>query len=370
MLCHSLALAALLALHPGSFSRSLATVEGATLRHELRFQALTLIETLPVDTSGDLVLDEAELASARVPIDEYLREHYRIFASEEAQAPLAGSLLRLGLFLEGDPALPTSTWVEAEYAYTQAEPFAGLVLEERLFEDSNPQHVEFVSVFFGRELPIDHVFYPGDDRWSCAPSGVVPPGRLWTFFELGVEHILGGYDHLLFLIALLVAVRGLRSLAWVVTAFTLAHSVTLALAALELVSLPGRFVELAIALSIVYVAAENLMKLEKRSLWLEAFFFGLLHGLGFAGFLGEALQGETELGLPLVGFNLGVEVGQLLVVVPLAFAFALVARFRRRGVDQDEEPARLVPTAAGRLTSAAIVVVGLYWFAERAGFVG
>jgi hydrogenase/urease accessory protein HupE len=370
MMCSSIALITLLALHPGSFSRSQVTVEGMQVRHTLRFQALTLIETLPVDTSGDLLLDANELTPAREVIDGYLREHYRLYPDEGRGAPLEGELLRLELFLEGDPSLPTSTWVEAEFTYSHSAPLEALVLEERLFEISNPQHVEFVSVAWGGELPRDHVFYPEEERWTCTPTGVVPPGRLRTFFELGVSHILGGYDHLLFLFALLVAVRGLRSLAWVVTAFTLAHSVTLALAALEIFTLPGRFVELAIALSIVYVAAENLMRIDKRSLWLEAFFFGLLHGLGFAGFLGDALSGEEGLGLPLLGFNLGVEAGQLLVVLPLAAVFALLAR-RRGQVDASEDaPPPLVPATVGRLVSAVIVLVGLYWFAERAGFVG
>jgi hypothetical protein len=361
----------LLAPHPGSLSRSLVTVEGSELRHALRVQALTLIETLPIDTSGDLVLDEAELEGARGSLEVYLREHYRFFAGGFDGAQLQGRLTELELRFEGGFPMPGSFWVEAAFEYASEQPLEALALETTLFEESNPQHLEYLSVTWSGEAPQHHVFGAGDRRRSFAPTGLVQKGRLRAFLELGTLHILSGFDHLLFLIALLVAVRDLRSLAWVVTAFTLAHSITLGLAALEVVSLPPRFVELAIALSIVYVAAENLLRLEKRSLWLEAFGFGLLHGLGFAAFLGEALQAEDSIVVPLIGFNLGVELGQLLVVGPLALVFALFARRGRAG--QQSSPAArelLVPAAAGRLASIAIVAVGSFWFAERAGVLG
>ena len=184
-------------------------------------------------------------------------------------------------------------------------------------------------------------------RSISEPSGEVQHGPLRAFLELGVDHILTGYDHLLFLLALLVVAPTLRALAWTITAFTAAHSITLALAALEVVTLPGRFVEIAIALSIAYVAAENLLRLEKRSLWLEALVFGLLHGLGFAGFLGEALRGEDDLVVPLIGFNLGVELGQLLFVVPLALLLRGLTLALRSRSEEEGPPPRLVPERLG-----------------------
>ena len=364
-----LALTLLAVLHPGSISGSRISVDGSAVQHRLRFQALTLVEELPVDTNGDLLLDEAEFAAAKGRIETYLLDHYRIFEGGLGGTRLPGEVAELKLFLDGPPELPLSHWLEASLVYGAGAEVERLGVEELLFEESNPLHVEYLSVTFGEEIEQHHIFHPGDQDHDFESSGEFPDSRLASFFKLGMDHILEGYDHLLFLAALLVAVRGLRSLAWVVTAFTLAHSVTLALAALELVELPGRFVELAIALSIVYVAAENLIGVERRSVWVEAFLFGLLHGLGFAGFLGDALRWEEELVVPLLGFNLGVEAGQLLAVVPVALVLAGARRVINKG-DETEGPELLVPRLLGRIISAGIVVVGLYWFAERAGFIG
>lgn len=367
--------AATIVAHPGSFSRSMVSIHGSELQHSMRVQALTLIETLPIDANEDLILDEAELAGAQEEISWYLSQHYRFFANGREDKALRGELTGFQLMLDGSPQLPTNYWLHVDFEYSGPREIRTVTIDESLFETSNPQHLEYVSVAWDDQEPSHHVF-SGDERTlTFEPTGRKRRGLLSTFFEMGVEHILSGWDHLLFLIALLVGVRSARSLALVVTAFTLAHSVTLALAALDLVSLPSSFVEIAIALSIVYVAAENLMKLGKRSLWVEALVFGLLHGLGFAGFLSDALRREDELLLPLVGFNLGVEAGQLLVVIPLAIVFHFVAKRRPATSELGEDvevpsEIRLVPIPLGRLVSVAVICVGLFWFAERAGFIG
>ncbi|MBA2435207.1 MAG: HupE/UreJ family protein [Verrucomicrobiota bacterium] len=141
------------------------------------------------------------------------------------------------------------------------------------------------------------------------------------FFLLGIQHILTGYDHLLFLFGLLIVCRNLRQAALLITCFTVAHSLTLALSTFGLVQLPSRWIEAAIAASIVYVGLENLLrgdgKLHGR--WLLTFAFGLIHGMGFAGVLRE--MGVADGGLssvaPLAGFNLGVEAGQLCIAAIL-----------------------------------------------------
>ena len=182
-------------------------------------------------------------------------------------------------------------------------------------------------------------------------------GRVaFSYLVLGFEHILpAGADHILFVLGLFLLGRRFRPLLWQVTAFTLAHSVTLVLSSYDLVSLPSRPVEALIALSIAYVAAENVLTTELKP-WRPAvvFAFGLLHGLGFADVL-------RELGLPsdhfmtaLLAFNLGVELGQVAV---LLLAFAAVGWFRkepwyRKGV--------VLPG------SILIGAIGLYWFLERA----
>lgn len=151
-----------------------------------------------------------------------------------------------------------------------------------------------------------------------------------TYTVLGIEHILTGFDHLCFVLALLLIVGGNRRLFWTVTAFTLAHSTTLALATVGVIHVPGSPVEATIALSIVFVASE-IVQLQRgrpglaaRKPWLIAFVFGLLHGLGFAGALAEVGLPANAIPLALLFFNVGVEIGQLLFIgAVLAIAIVL-----------------------------------------------
>ena len=152
-----------------------------------------------------------------------------------------------------------------------------------------------------------------------------------TYTLLGIEHILSGFDHLLFVLALVILVRDRRRLLLTVTAFTIAHSITLALATLGVIHVPGPPVEATIALSIVFVASEIVSEargrigLASRKPWLVAFSFGLLHGLGFAGALAEVGLPANAIPLALLFFNVGVEIGQLLFIAAvLALAAALL----------------------------------------------
>ena len=180
------------------------------------------------------------------------------------------------------------------------------------------------------------------------------------FVPAGVHHILIGPDHLLFLVGLLLLGGTIRQLATVVTAFTVAHSITLSLAALNLVSPPVRIIEPAIALSIVYVGADNLLVREGRDVraWI-AFAFGFIHGFGFANVLREMDLPARALGWSLFSFNVGVEIGQMLVVVTVAYALtALRARSE---------------TAGQRFAFAGSLVViaaGTFWFVQRVFFPG
>ncbi len=172
------------------------------------------------------------------------------------------------------------------------------------------------------------------------------------FFSLGVEHIFLGYDHILFLLSLLMVSR-FRELVKIVTSFTVAHTITLMLATLDMVRLPSRLVESAIAATIVYVAVENFWVRETAHRWRLTFFCGLIHGFGFAGVL-------QELGLPakglvrsLVAFNCGVEVGQLIIVAALLPLVTLLARWRY-GED------------ARRVISGLMALCGAGWLIDRA----
>jgi hydrogenase/urease accessory protein HupE len=188
------------------------------------------------------------------------------------------------------------------------------------------------------------------------PVTAVSEHSFIAFLGLGIEHILTGYDHLLFLFALLVVCRDLRSILTVISCFTVAHSITLALAVLEIVRLPGRIVEPLIAASIAYVGVENLVQGgSPRWRWLITLSFGLIHGLGFADALREFGIGSAGSGivLPLVGFNLGVEIGQLSVA---AIILPLLWCLRKHPVIMH----RLVPVC-----SVSIVIAGSYWMIER-----
>ncbi|WMT71287.1 HupE/UreJ family protein [Bradyrhizobium sp. Ash2021] len=175
----------------------------------------------------------------------------------------------------------------------------------------------------------------------------------FDFIELGIKHILTGYDHLLFLVALLATARNVWSVVRIVTAFTLAHSVTLSVATMGIVTVPGRIIEPLIAATIVWVALENLFAAEPdRGRWIWSFGFGLVHGLGFASALGELGLKGAMLVRGLVGFNLGVEIGQLLFVA--VFLPALMWLTRGRG-------AQLTP----RIASLTVATIGTYWLVER-----
>jgi hydrogenase/urease accessory protein HupE len=181
-----------------------------------------------------------------------------------------------------------------------------------------------------------------------------------AYLKLGIEHILSGVDHLLFVLALLMLCRGTMQLVKTITAFTVAHSITLALATLGIVQVPQRPVEAVIALSIVFVASEIAHEGQGRAgwtrrwPWLVAFSFGLLHGFGFAGALREVGLPEQAIPLALLCFNLGVEVGQLTF---LAVALPLLAWLRRSALAQ---------TAwAWRLPAYGIGCVAAFWTIER-----
>jgi hydrogenase/urease accessory protein HupE len=190
-----------------------------------------------------------------------------------------------------------------------------------------------------------------------------------TYLHLGVEHILFGFDHLLFVLALVVLVRGWKRVAITVTAFTIAHSITLAAATLGLVNVPGPPLEATIALSIMLVAVEILNarrgkpSLTARLPWLAAFTFGLLHGFGFAGALAEVGLPQHAIAVALLFFNVGVEIGQLIFVAAVLSLTSLFCFVTSKLL----EPALIQPSL-NRLDVILAYVIGViaaYWLIER-----
>jgi hydrogenase/urease accessory protein HupE len=178
------------------------------------------------------------------------------------------------------------------------------------------------------------------------------------FIPAGIHHILIGPDHLLFLVGLLLLGGSIRRLAMVVTAFTIAHSITLSLAALNILSPPASLIEPAIALSIVYVGADNLLAQGGRDVraWI-AFAFGFIHGFGFANVLREMELPARALGWSLFSFNFGVEIGQLTVVILVASVFAALR-------SRSEWAGRQLVLAG----SIVVMAAGAYWFVQRVFF--
>lgn len=187
---------------------------------------------------------------------------------------------------------------------------------------------------------------------DAVSTGLAPVGSLRAMLLSGLEHIVTGYDHVLFLLCLLVPGGTWRSRVAIVTAFTAAHSVTLLLAALHVVSPPARVVEVAIALSLIYVALENLLVERPRARWPLAFGFGLVHGFGFAGMLDVLGMPTAQLVSSVLAFNVGIEIGQLAIV---AVAVPVIGWMARHAWHH-----RIV-----QATSIAVWAVAAVWVMER-----
>lgn len=246
--------------------------------------------------------------------------------------------------------------VVLEMALSCAQANGRLVIQDKWPELLGEHFQTVLSVRVPGRSSIEFGFTEGRREATVDLAGTTATGWL-SFIAMGVTHILTGVDHLLFLVALLALTRGVWPIVRIVTGFTVAHSITLSLAALGLVDVPARIVEPLIAATIVWVAVENLVFPDgARWRWVVAVVFGLVHGLGFAG-------GLTDLGLPrdamvraLVGFNVGVELGQLAFIAVVMPVVVWLSR-----------PGRIVflPQAL----SVIVAAMGMFWLVERVFFV-
>jgi hypothetical protein len=217
------------------------------------------------------------------------------------------------------------------------------------------EHYQTIATIRSPQGGGEHLLGQGSARISV-DLGIPSPGGLAGFVRLGVAHILTGYDHLLFLFALLAGASRLWRVLGIASMFTLAHSITLSLAVFGLVHAPAAVVEPLIALSIIWVAAENMLGVGR--LWRRfavAFVFGLVHGLGFADALSPLALSGWSLVRALAGFNLGVELGQV-IAIGVALPIMLV-------IGRSTSAALVY-----RYASLAVAAAGAYWFVERIGF--
>jgi len=278
-----------------------------------------------------------------------------------------GDVLRPRILLQADRRLsPEWTGIELlsddqalklTYRIPGAAPGA-VAIDTNLFP-YDPNHQTFINVYEDRELRQQFIFNAGSEPrtyYLGTAQGAI--AVMNTFIPSGIHHIMIGPDHILFLVGLLLLGGSWMALVKIVTAFTIGHSVTLTLAALNVVTPPANVIEPAIALSIVFVGADNLVRGDGRDLrgWV-ALVFGLVHGFGFANVLREFGLPREALGWSLFSFNVGVEIGQLAIVLLVA---GMLEAIRRQSATLRQ---RVV--FAG---SIVVIAAGTYWFVERVFF--
>ena len=304
-------------------------------------------------------LSEAGLQAAGLRIARYLAAAVSVEINGRAAAPVAGKLEPIyePFVLSGEPYVARA---RQELLFRSDEPIERLRLDLRLFAELTAEHRAVVVVRWdGQTRQWVRV---GPARLDLSRGALRPTfaAVAWEFALWGAHHIFIGYDHVAFLLALLLAARRVGAMVAVVTSFTVAHSLTLALSALDVLRIEPAVTESLIAASIVYVAAENYFVGDGRHRWLLTFAFGLVHGLGFSTVLKERLSEAPGVLVPILSFNAGVELGQIAI---LALAYPVLARLRRGGDASDRERRSRKLVWIGSLP---ILLLGLGWLLERA----
>lgn len=340
-----------------------------TRAHSAPFSYLDL-KIAPGGVEGTLVVHDFD-AAHDLGIDDPTRLHDAAFAVRYRDLLTRLMTSRLSVTADGEARAIEWTAFETlpdrqslRMTLRLAGPSAAVLRIEAQLFPYDPVHQTFVNVYEDDTLRHQTILSAGRtaaDYYTGSVQGTWAVIR--TFVPAGIEHIMIGPDHVLFLVGLLLLGGSLAKLAAIVTAFTIGHSITLSLAALDIVSPPAQLVEPAIALSIVFVGADNLLvrraEAPKDIRALVAAVFGLVHGFGFAAVLKEFGLPSGALGWSLFSFNLGVEIGQLAIVVVVASALAAI---RRRNAPLGDRLA-----IAG---SVVVILAGAYWFIDRVFLTG
>ncbi len=301
------------------------------------------------DDDKNQQLSEAEITTHQKDLQTFLNEKIRLTVAGERSETLivkSNSTVKIPSNLTATPDTHSSLLLQ----YRWSQPIEQLQMHYDLFIAGVSTARCLAQVF--RAGQVDNlVFTPDSQNAALIDAPILQ--QISSFIRLGIEHIWTGYDHILFLVSLLMLGGELGYLLKVVTAFSLSHSVTLFLAALNIVSVPSRWVEIAIALSIAYIASENLWKKEARARWQLAFGFGLIHGLGFSSALQELDLPRTNLVTSLASFSVGIEIGQFAIVLAVYFALSYLRKF----------PWDLT---VRRMISVGVIIMSAIWFWERA----
>jgi len=317
------------------------TVSGHTIRYSLQLTTLAI----PAALADQMRLGQPGFTPDFKLLLEAIRQ--RIKLTDRGEPCEAGP----GLVMPPPPDTASLTLV---VDFVCASPVTELTIHDNLFDVLGTDYHTLAKIEWPGGTQ-QFAFQPDsrETRVAVAAGGESTRG-VGSFFLLGIEHILTGYDHLLFLLALILRGGNLWSLLKIITAFTIAHSITLALAALNIVTLPERLVEAVIALSIAYVAAENLfMRHAVSHRWAVSFLFGLMHGFGFSNALRELGLPREGLVWALLNFNLGVESGQAIAIVLVTPLLLWLRRTRWEA-------------KAVMAMSAVVLAVGLALFLDRA----
>lgn len=332
-----------------SHTTKLSSAQITLFRHEA--EVVLLLNGADLEAAvGTKLTDAGQVSPARLrqaqsAITDYVAARARIYNSAGGSCSFA----RRSLVAEAEHVKVTLSWT--------CPPMTGaLVYHATLFNEIDPATRQMVTV--RGDASRLGLLSAASPQITLAPTSTGFGEVFAHYLIAGVEHIAIGYDHVAFLVAVILWGRRLWPLVGVVTAFTVAHSVTLSLAVLEVVSPPARLVEIAIALSIVYVAAENFFVRDLRRRWIVTLVFGLVHGFGFAGVLREYGIPRDALVPALAAFNIGVELGQIAIVITALLALHAIET-RVRALRPAPSPRLVYPV------SALVLGFGLYWTAVR-----
>ena len=343
--------------HDERFSSSRVDVkdDGVTWSVDVSMQGMSTVLALP---ASPVDLTERQFLALKPEFVRYLRSCMTVKINGVEVAPEEGAIEPVyETFVASGEKYIAHFW--QSFHYRSAAKVASVDLSGAFFATKTDQHHAILVVswdgakrsfsrygLFDLELTARRV---QPTFWSTAAEFTV-----W-----GMHHIFIGYDHIAFLLALLLAARRLGEMVRIATSFTVAHSITLLLAALDVIHLPSVVTESLIAASIVYVAAENYFIKEAKYRWVLTFLFGLVHGLGFSSVLHERLQDLDTIVAPVVSFNLGVELGQIAI---LLVAFPILA-WIRKGATEEESAKRQLKLV--RIGSAPIFLLGCFWLVDR-----
>jgi len=333
--------------HPIPFSYLDLRLDQGRIEGTLTAHIVDLVHDLNVERPESL-LDPQFAESNRQAIRELVKS--RLLLTEDG-TPMDVEVLRIEP-LSDRQALSIQLRIE-----TAAEARPGAIRIHCALFPYDPQHQTFLNVYEEESLVHQEIFTQDHQMFVYRTGGSqTRMSVIKEFIPAGIYHIFTGPDHVLFIVGLLLMGGTLVRLLSIVTAFTIAHSITLSLAALSIINPSPRVIEPAIALSIIYVGIDNLMvgKTGRDVRAWIAFFFGFVHGFGFAGVLREFGLPREALGWSLFSFNFGVEIGQACIVVVAAFVLAAIRK-------QSEAASRRVLIGG----SVCVSLAGTYWFIQR-----